>query len=58
MKSCFDRRTHGSTWWLCLRVSAASAYYAGGTGYVANGSPFGSLRCAPLSLLTLPEAAD
>lgn len=47
-----------SSWWLCLRYSAACAYCAGYTGNVDPGYPFGSLRCAPLSLLTLPEAAD
>lgn len=49
MKSCFDRRTHGSTWWLCLRNSAANAYYANNTGNVDNNNPFNSQRCAPLS---------
>ena len=47
-----------STWWLCLRVSAANAYCANSTGNVGSSYPFGGLRCAPLSLLTLPEAAD
>ena len=47
-----------STWWLCLRFSAAYAYYANGSGYVVNAYFYGSQRCAPLSLLTLPEAAD
>ena len=47
-----------STWWLCLRYSAASAFYANYAGYVDNLYPFNSRRCAPLSLLTLPEAAD
>ena len=48
-----------STSWLCLRNSAAYAYCASGAGY-ADGSLFfyGGQRCAPLSLLTLPEAAD
>ena len=47
-----------STWWLCLRYSAASAYCAYSTGNVDNKFPFNGLRCAPLSLLTLPETAD
>lgn len=47
-----------STWWLCLRGSAAYACYASTAGFVGNASFCGSRRCAPLSLLTLPEAAD
>lgn len=49
MQSCFDRRTHGSTWWLCLRNSAANAYYANNTGNVDNTNFYNSQRCAPLS---------
>ena len=47
-----------STWWLCLRGSAAYASCANSAGNVGSSSPFVSQRCAPLSLLTLPEAAD
>lgn len=47
-----------SAWWLCLRYSAAGAYFAGLTGYVVGAYFCSSQRCAPLSLLTLPEAAD
>ena len=47
-----------SSWWLCLRNGAAYACYANGTGYVVSSYFCISLRCAPLSLLTLPEAAD
>lgn len=47
-----------STWWLCLRVSAASAFCANGTGYAGSTYFCYGQRCAPLSLLTLPEAAD
>ena len=47
-----------SNWWLCLRGSAANAYCAYGSGIVGNYGPFYGIRCAPLSLLTLPETAD
>ena len=47
-----------SSWWLCLRSGAALAYYAGGAGFMGFTYFYYSLRCAPLSLLTLPEAAD
>ena len=47
-----------SSWWLCLRYSAASAYCASGAGYMDGTTFCGSRRCAPLSLLALPEAAD
>ena len=47
-----------SAWWLCLRSSAAGAYCAGSAGSVDGTYFCGSPRCAPLSLLTLPEAAD
>ena len=47
-----------SAWWLCLRVSAASACCANPAGNVDYSGPFYGPRCAPLSLLTLPEAAD
>ena len=47
-----------STWWLCLRNSAASAYCANNSGYADSTGFYGGQRCAPLSLLTLPEAAD
>ena len=47
-----------SSWWLCLRYSAAYALYANPAGGVATAYFCGGLRCAPLSLLTLPEAAD
>lgn len=47
-----------SSWWLCLRSSAAGAYCANSAGGVGYNSPFSGQRCAPLSLLTLPEAAD
>ena len=47
-----------SPWWLCLRGSAASAYCAYGAGVVDNADFSYGRRCAPLSLLTLPEAAD
>lgn len=46
------------SWWLCLRLSAANAHYANYTGLVVNAAFYNGLRCAPLSLLTLPEAAD
>ena len=47
-----------SPWWLCLRGGAAYAFFAPSTGYVDYAGFYGSQRCAPLSLLTLPEAAD
>ena len=47
-----------STWWLCLRYSAAYAFCANSAGFVVNANFYNSHRCAPLSLLTLPEAAD
>ena len=47
-----------SSWWRCLRGSAASASCAFSAGGVDYSYPFYGRRCAPLSLLTLPEAAD
>ena len=47
-----------SGWWLCLLHGAAGAPFAVSAGLVGNAIFCYGPRCAPLSLLTLPEAAD
>ena len=47
-----------SPWWLCLRFSTAFAFYAHAAGCADVANFYSGQRCAPLSLLTLPEAAD